>query len=255
MCRLTYSITSGNTNNDLGIIASNGMVQVAQTLDREVTASYTLVVLVADNGTPTARSASVTATLTVSDVNDNDPVFTGTPYAMSVAENSVVGVLVGTLVATDADTGLNANLVYSVQKYWSGDNTHFALDAATGQLDTAVTTLDRETLDTYVIWCRVNDQGSPQRYADVNVTVTITDINDNPPVFSATTYAGSVAENTAVGTSVLSVAATDADIGANAAITFTIDASTTAGAKADTSLQVKLRYEGCVYTLTHTLTH
>ena len=104
--------------------------------------------------------------------------------------------------------------------------------------DTAVTTLDRETMDTYIIWCRVNDQGSPQRYADVNVTVTITDINDNPPIFSAATYTGTVAENTAVSSSVLTVAATDADIGVNADITFTIDASTTAGARADTFLQV-----------------
>ena len=230
---------SGNINNDLNVISTNGMLQAAKTLDREVTASYTLVILVADNGSPTARSASVTATLTISDVNDNDPVFAGTPYAFSVAENSVVGVLVGTVAATDADTGLNANLVYSVQNFWSGDSTHFVLDAATGELDTAVTTLDRETLDTYIIWCRVNDQGTPQRYADVNVTITITDINDNPPIFSATTYSGSVAENSAVGTSILSVVATDADIGVNAAITFTLDASTTAGAKADTFLQVK----------------
>ncbi|XP_076447241.1 protocadherin Fat 4-like [Babylonia areolata] len=238
--RLTYTIVSGNTNTDLNIIDTNGMVQVgANGLDRETTDVYNLEIRVADNGSPTARSVTVTATLTVSDVNDNDPAFTGTPYAFSVAENSVVGVLVGTVAASDIDTGLNANLVYSIQNFWAGDSTHFVLDAATGEIDTAVTTLDRETRDTYSIWCRVNDQGTPQRYADVNVTITITDINDNPPIFSAATYTGTVAENTAVDTSILTVTATDADIGTNADITYAIDTSTTAGARARTFLKVE----------------
>ena len=86
-----------------------------------------------DNGN-TPRTATVTATLTISDINDNDPTFAGTPYSFSVAENSLSGLSVGTLVATDDDIGINANLVYSVQQFWVGDSTHFVLDAATGQL-------------------------------------------------------------------------------------------------------------------------
>ena len=74
----------------------------------------------------------------------------------------------------------------------------------------------------------------------MDVKVTVTDLNDNAPVFSAGAYSGSVAENSAVGVSVLSVVATDADLGLNADITFTLDASTAAGARADTFLQVCL---------------
>lgn len=105
-------------------------------------------------------------------------------------------------------------------------------------MKTAVTTLDRETRDTYSVLCRVHDQGTPQRFADANITIIITDVNDNPPVFSVTAYTGSVQENSAVDASVLTVVATDVDIGANAAITYTLDTSTAAGTKADTFLKV-----------------
>ena len=84
-----------------------------------------------------------------------------------MAENSAVAVVAGTVAATDADVGINANLIYSVQYAVTGSASHWALDAATGVVATAVTTLDRETLDTYLLRVRVTDQGTPQLFAEV----------------------------------------------------------------------------------------
>jgi hypothetical protein len=72
---------------------------------------------------------------------------------------------------------------------------HFSLNSATGVVSTATTTLDRETQDTYTFWCRVTDQGVPQRFDDVNVTITISDVNDNPPIFAPVTYTSKFVEN------------------------------------------------------------
>ena len=157
--RLSYSITSGNTNTDFHILPSDGRLQVINGLDREVTPSYTLFIEVRDNGSP-ARSATTSATVTIIDVNDNDPVYVGEPFNFVVAENSPSATLVDSLDATDADTSLNANLLFTIQVFWQGGSSDFSLDAATGNLLTAVSTLDREVtgnsecclLNIYVLW-------------------------------------------------------------------------------------------------------
>lgn len=236
--RLTYTITSGNTNSDFKMISSTGMLQIAKPLDRETTSLYHLKITVSDNSPTAARSSSTTVTLTISDVNDNDPIFSGLPYSFSVAENSNTGVTIGRLTATDADEGQNANLLFSFVTFWTGGSSYFSLNAAYGRITTAVSTLDRETQASYLVRCRVYDQGSPQRFADVNVSITITDVNDNPPVIAAGSYNVSVAENSAVMTSVLTISATDADIGVNADITYSIDTSTTRDFRASKYLQV-----------------
>lgn len=63
------------------------------------------------------------------------------------------------MAATDADVGINADLVYSIVLFFTGPSSHFTIDGATGQLSTAAS-LDRETTPLYVIWVRVTDQGT-----------------------------------------------------------------------------------------------
>ena len=52
------------------------------------------------------------------------------------------------------------------------------------------------------------------------VTVNITDINDNRPLFSESSYETAVVENTTTGETVLVVRATDSDSGSNGEITY-----------------------------------
>ena len=235
--QLTFSITNGNTDTDFRIESQSGIIDIVNSLDRERTASYNLEVTVTDNGTP-PRAAVVTAVVTVDDVNDNDPVFGAASYSFNVAEDAATSTSIGAVVATDDDTGANAALVYEFVMFWVGDATHFAIDGVTGDITTTTTALDRETADTYSIWCRVQDGGSPFRTANVNVTVTVTDVNDNQPAFDQTSYSVSVLENSAVGTSIATYTVTDLDTGANGAVTLSIDTSTAAGTLANTFLSV-----------------
>lgn len=84
-------------------------------------------------------------------------------------------------------------------------------------------TLDREVQPVYQITVCASDQGSPlPLYSLVNVTITVLDINDNPPIFEHRDQLTTVPEDVRVGTEVLRVYATSKDIGTNAEITYTI---------------------------------
>lgn len=84
-------------------------------------------------------------------------------------------------------------------------------------------TLDREVQSTYQITVCASDQGSPlPLYSLVNVTITVLDINDNPPIFEHRDQLTTVPEDVRVGTEVLRVYAASKDIGTNAEITYTI---------------------------------
>lgn len=83
--------------------------------------------------------------------------------------------------------------------------------------------LDREVQSTYQVTVRASDWGAPSRLSSfVNVTITILDINDNPPVFEHRDQLVTVPEDAALGTEVLRVHAASKDIGTNAEITYTI---------------------------------
>ncbi|XP_059167708.1 cadherin-23-like [Physella acuta] len=235
--QLTYSITAGNTGSAFKI-DSTGRVQVAAALDRETTATYTITIRVSDKGTP-SLSDQIDAVITITDVNDNDPVFSLAAYTFNVNENSNTGTAVGTVTATDADSGVNGALTYSFDTFTLGTSSHFAISGSTGAITVTTAALDRETMSTYSISVKVVDSGTPlSRTSYTVVTVYIDDLNDNAPIFTKTSYSGSVNENSATSTSILKVSATDADINTNAAITYSINTVLLDGANANTYLQI-----------------
>ena len=232
---LNYTITNGNTDNDFRIDPGSGLVQIFNSLDRERTALYSLEITVTDGGTP-QQKVILTATVSVGDVNDNSPVFQPDPtttYSFSVEENVPTGTVVNSVSASDADTGTNAIVTYVVVSYITGDNTHFSLNTATGEITTAGN-LDRETQDTYVFIVRALDGGSSTLSATATVSITITDTNDNIPSFGSSLYTATVVENSAVETSIVSVVFSDIDILVNDDIILSIDTSTTEGTRANT---------------------
>ncbi|RWS13519.1 Cadherin-like protein 3 [Dinothrombium tinctorium] len=83
-------------------------------------------------------------------------------------------------------------------------------------------TLDRETIANYTLVIEASDGGIPPLKGELTVNITILDVNDNEPIFSQTTYYGSVPENASVGLSLLQVTATDADEGDNGLVTYSL---------------------------------
>ncbi|XP_076447693.1 protocadherin Fat 4-like [Babylonia areolata] len=234
--RLTYVIVSGNTDNDFVIADVNGIIQVQNSLDRERTPLYKLVVHVHDNGNP-KLTTSTTVTVTVTDINDNAPVWSSPSYSFSVSENVAAGEFVGQVKATDADVSVNAALTYSVVLFSTGNAAHFTIDGASGVLRTTAI-LDRESTAQYSALVRVTDDGNPQLHADVKVNIAVNDLNDNAPKFDQAAYNASVTENAPVGTGVFTVTVTDDDIGVNDDVTLSIDTSTAAGARANSFFEV-----------------
>lgn len=82
--------------------------------------------------------------------------------------------------------------------------------------------LDYETVKSYELVIRAQDQGIPQQSAVVNVTLNVFDINDNPPEFDNQLYAADIPEDITVMSTILQVHAKDKDSGANARITYEI---------------------------------
>ncbi|KAL4226468.1 Protocadherin Fat 4 [Mactra antiquata] len=220
---LTYSITNGNTDGDFIIDSGSGIIQVVNVLDRERTDKYSLEITIVDNGA-SPLSATVTGTVTISDINDNNPIFQPAPittYTFNITENNPVGTLVDRVSATDDDIGANGAIVFTIAYSIEGDHTHFALDSTSGDITTA-TILDRETRDLYVFVIRASDGGANTLTSTATVSISVTDFNDNEPSFSQALYTATITENQPPGTSILTVAITDIDMGINQNIQLSI---------------------------------
>lgn len=72
-----------------------------------LSSGYVLQVVATDQGTtPGQNAATATVTVALIDVNDNDPIITGT-YDVTKAEDTAVGTVLFQITATDADIGDN----------------------------------------------------------------------------------------------------------------------------------------------------
>jgi hypothetical protein len=141
---LVYSLVGGN-----GVIVINsatGRVSLSAAVNREVRPVITAVVVAVDPGN---RSATTPITITVTDQNDNAPEFqAANPGCSAVNENSAVGTVVLTTVATDADAGSNGSVSYAL--LWASSRNGLAVNSATGAV-TVAGSIDYETTTEYLI--------------------------------------------------------------------------------------------------------
>ncbi|XP_036060664.1 protocadherin beta-18-like [Onychomys torridus] len=151
-------------------------------LDRESRAEYNITVTVTDKGTPTLTTQQ-TITVQVADVNDNVPTFTQTSYTLFVQENNSPTLHIGTISATDSDSGSNAHITYSLlptQDPQLALDSLISINADSGQLF-ALRALDYEALQTFEFHVGATDQGSPALSSQALVRVLVLDANDNDP--------------------------------------------------------------------------
>lgn len=83
-------------------------------------------------------------------------------------------------------------------------------------------TVDREERDSYNLVVRASDKMAPELYSDARLTVTVLDVNDNPPIFSQKVYHSQVSESAPIQSRFMKLEAYSADIGANAEILYLI---------------------------------
>ncbi|XP_051019078.1 protocadherin beta-6-like isoform X2 [Acomys russatus] len=151
-------------------------------LDRETRAEYNITITVKDLGTPRLTTQH-TITVQVSDINDNAPDFTQTSYTLFVRENNSPALHIGTISATDSDSGSNAHITYSLlplQDPQLALTSLISINANNGQLF-ALRALDYESLQAFEFPVGATDQGSPALSSQALVRVVVLDDNDNEP--------------------------------------------------------------------------
>uniref|UniRef100_A0A8V5FS30 Uncharacterized protein n=1 Tax=Melopsittacus undulatus TaxID=13146 RepID=A0A8V5FS30_MELUD len=195
---------------------STGWITVAAELDRETVENYHFGVEARDHGVPVMTS-SASVSITVLDVNDNNPTFTEKVYHLRLNEDAAVGSSVLTLTAVDRD--VNSVVTYQITS--GNTRNRFAITSQSGGgLITLALPLDYKQERQYVLTVTASDG---TRFDTVQVFINVTDANTHRPVFQSSHYTVSVSEDKPIGTSIVTISATDEDTGENARITYILD--------------------------------
>ncbi|KAL3973012.1 netrin 4 [Sarotherodon galilaeus] len=157
--------------------------------------------------------------INVLDVNDNSPTFLSTSQTINITESTAVGTKFLLKRAHDGDVGKN-----SINAYKLSQNEHFSLNILKGGSITVELVLqkvlDREKQSVIKLILLAIDGGTPPKSGSMTIIVNVLDINDNPPVFSQMLYKFSIHENVNIGTSIITLNATDLDDGKNGQISY-----------------------------------
>lgn len=103
------------------------------------------------------------------------------------------------LQATDPDAGANGQVRYRIVNH-----PDLFIISENGSIYTKVP-LDRERKSQYDLVVESSDGAVDPRRTTITLSIKVTDIDDNSPVFSQPTYEVSVPENSPVGTVVLTL--------------------------------------------------
>ena len=219
----SYTI-SGNRSEPFRMDPLTGDLFVAGEVDWE-SGDYEFTVHCSDNGAPPLTNES-TIYVTVIDVNDRVPQFTEESYQLAVPEGMPVGEIVGRLTAEDLDSpGNNSDvLYYKLRELSMPDIDRFIVDEETGNVTTN-RTFNFERRQRFDLLVRAIDQGSPPLINDTIITITILDGNDHSPVFDQDIYEASIPEDALNGTEVLTIHATDGDVGSNSELRYSVNSS------------------------------
>lgn len=226
---ISVSILGGNEQRHFEVhtspVPNLSLIKVASVLDRERISSYNLTVSVSDNGKPMARSSFASLVIFVNDINDHPPIFQETLYRVDISEDIPKGSYIKGVSATDGDSGQNANLRYSLV---SGNALGWFSISENSGLVTSAALLDREIASEIVLNISAKDQGLQPKISYTQLIVNITDVNDQVPTFTQSTYHVSLVEHAPAGTELVVLSASDDDLGANGTIRFSFDAETPA---------------------------
>ncbi|XP_035979456.2 protocadherin beta-7 [Halichoerus grypus] len=205
-------------------------------LDRESQAEYNITITVTDLGTPRLKTQH-NITVTVSDVNDNAPAFSQSAYTLRVRENNSPALHIGSVSATDRDSGANAQVTYSLLPPHDPRlplASLVSINADNGQLF-ALRSLDFEALRAFEFGVGAADRGSPALSSQALVRVLVVDANDNSPFVLYPPQNGSapcselVPRAAEAGYLVTKVVAVDGDSGQNAWLSYQLLRATEPG--------------------------
>ncbi|XP_065591119.1 protocadherin gamma-A2-like [Cyrtonyx montezumae] len=159
----------------------------------------------------------------ITDINDNTPSFRDAEVELRMNEITAPGSPFLLSMAHDPDVGSN-----SLQSYALSGDEHFSLSVQAGadgekHPELVLTkALDREEAAFHELLLTASDGGEPARTGTARIRVVVLDANDNAPAFSQAVYTVRVPEDVPVGSTLLSVTATDPDEGIYGEVTYSI---------------------------------
>ncbi|OCT87870.1 hypothetical protein XELAEV_18021573mg [Xenopus laevis] len=214
-------ISSITAENLFNVNLDNGNMYVSDRIDRESLCEMTPVCSLSLEVVVENPLNIFNVEIEIKDINDNSPNFSKNTVNFELTELTHTGTRFVLGNAVDPDIGIN-----SLQMYKISDNKYFILSEKTSTDGRKYPELvlekplDREKQSTFEIILTAFDGGNPVKTGRAIIKIIVTDINDNPPVFSKEVYEVSLMENAPVNTLVICMKATDEDEGENSHIVY-----------------------------------
>ena len=210
----------GDSENIFQLDTLTTSLSLAAPVDSEVASTHNVLVNVFDG----EHSVQLKVYVYVEPSNEHIPRFNQTVYDCSVDESAAIGSIFCWVFAEDEDSGLDGQLSYAIT---SGNEANkFGIDSTTGEI-VLTGYIDYESLQGYLIFVRVTDNGESPFGNSVQVRITVLDSNDNAPIVNPLITAV-IAENSALGSVVKVLMCSDADSGINRDVELIIDSQTNA---------------------------
>ncbi|KAK9498689.1 hypothetical protein O3M35_003268 [Rhynocoris fuscipes] len=198
----------------------SGIVSLVRPLDRESLDILEVIISITDEsvGGAEPNTVSLRREIPVLDVNDNSPEFLGRPYSLVLSESTKPDTVVySNITVTDADAAHNAEIILSCIS--GGCDTFDVSVEKVGEghyrgILVLKKVLDYEVMSSYSLTIQASDM-SPNKplTATANIAISISDVQDQPPLFLNAPYSATLQENTAPGYEVMKIKAKDGDHG------------------------------------------
>ncbi|XP_041375475.1 neural-cadherin-like [Gigantopelta aegis] len=220
-----YFSPQKTTSEIFEIIPDSGLIKTTATIPQDKN-SYTLNISVIDDGSccsgPDIQQHNSYIVIEITDINDQKPTFincNGYTKLAKVAENQQVGTSVIRVSAQDGDRGDNGKVSYSVLRSDNQQPLFAITDPMSGEVTTAAV-FDREKDRFISLTILARDGGKPSLEGYCTFRVIIEDENDNAPKFDQTEYHATIPQSYGTERSVITVRASDIDIGENASLSY-----------------------------------
>ncbi|XP_054716346.1 cadherin-23-like [Uloborus diversus] len=179
-----------------------GVINLVGALDYERKGLYQLRVLAIDRANTGRRNTATAAILVkVEDVEDQPPVFISVPSVTRIPEDLPPNSAVLSVKAVDGDRGINNAITYRISK---GSRGLFSIDRTSG-LVIVSGKLDRENTDNrngaFILEIEAQEVALgvyPSPSITTEVTIIVTDVNDETPTFLSRQYTAEINENAEV---------------------------------------------------------
>ncbi|XP_070993903.1 protocadherin gamma-A12-like isoform X3 [Oncorhynchus clarkii lewisi] len=218
---VSYSFSSSTDLFELD--SESGEFRLIGHVDYEKAKYYQMFIEAMDEG---GLSDSSKIIIDVIDVNDNSPIIIIMSKSSSIAEDSISNTVIAMISVNDPDSDSNGQVHCGIN-----ENIPFTIKSISNAFYSLVTDsdLDRERASEYNISVTCSDEGVPSLSSSVTLTLQISDVNDNAPVFERSSYEAYIIENNTPGLSTFTVNARDADWNQNARVSYILEDSSVNG--------------------------